>query len=107
MFMLCENEGINQGTVAAAMGLDKGTVARSMTRLEEAGLVKRERDSLDRRNYRLSLTDEGKGAMERLGRIRAELESTIICGLSDEELREMERLLQKMHDNVSVGLRDE
>ncbi len=103
MFLIYQNEGINQGQAAAALGLDKGTVARGMMRLEDAGLVLRERDRYDRRNYRLRLSEEGKEAMKRLEDVRLELEGCLVQGLSDEEKSVLRELLQKMHGNVSEG----
>ncbi len=101
MFLLYYHDGINQGTAALKLNLDKGTVARGMMRLEDSGLIIRKKDDHDRRNYRLSLTPAGRLAMERLHEIRAELESSLVAGMSDEDRRELDRLLQLMHRNVS------
>ncbi len=101
MFLLYHHEGINQGTAALKLNLDKGTVARGMMRLEEAGMIVRKKDDEDRRNYRLSLSPAGRLAMERLHEIRYELEASLVDGMSDEERRELDRLLGLMHRNVS------
>ncbi len=103
MFLIYQNEGVNQGQAASALGLDKGTVARGMMRLEGAGLVLRERDRHDRRNYRLRLSDEGREVMERLEDVRLELEAGLVQGLSDEERSVLRELLQKVHGNVAEG----
>ena len=101
MFLLFHHEGINQGMAASKLNLDKGTVARGMMRLEDSGLITREKDEHDRRNYRLRLTPAGRLAMDRLNEIRTELESSLVKGMSDEDRRELDRLLHLMHRNVS------
>lgn len=101
MFLLYHHEGINQGSAAERLNLDKGTVARGMMKLEQSGLIIRKKDEHDRRNYRLSLTPAGRSAMERLNEVRTDLEVSLVKGMSDEDRKELDRLLQLMHRNVS------
>jgi DNA-binding MarR family transcriptional regulator len=55
-----ENPSLRAGEIAGFLYLDRGTVSASLKRLEHRGLVKRERDALDGRAQRLSLTREGE-----------------------------------------------
>ncbi|EPH41363.1 MarR family transcriptional regulator [Streptomyces aurantiacus] len=50
--------------LAREVGLDRSGVTRRATRLETAGLVRREPDPADRRATLLALTDEGERAVE-------------------------------------------
>lgn len=54
-----ENE-INQDKIASRCNLDKGVVARNIQKLEKKGLILREVDEKNRRQNKISLTDEGK-----------------------------------------------
>nr|WP_280408665.1 MarR family transcriptional regulator [Nocardia brasiliensis] len=50
------------------MGLDRSGVTRRASRLEQAGLLSREPDSLDRRVTLLALTEQGERAVGELRR---------------------------------------
>ncbi|MDE1918819.1 MAG: MarR family transcriptional regulator [Sphingomonadales bacterium] len=54
-----DNPGINQTELSAASGRDKSTLTASLRELGKAGLVERERDEVDRRNFRLKLSAGG------------------------------------------------
>jgi DNA-binding MarR family transcriptional regulator len=57
---------VTVGTVSHAVQLAPATVSRILDRLEDAGLVVRERGSQDRRKVFLSLTDLGRQQIDQL-----------------------------------------
>ncbi|MFE0377177.1 MarR family winged helix-turn-helix transcriptional regulator [Streptomyces inhibens] len=65
--------------LAPDVGLDRSGVTRRASRLEAAGLVRREPDPSDRRATLLALTDEGERAVETL---RQRLSDHITASLS-------------------------
>jgi len=56
----------NAADLAAVIGLDRSGVSRHASRLEAAGLVRREADPADRRSVLLVLTDEGAAAVREM-----------------------------------------
>jgi DNA-binding MarR family transcriptional regulator len=50
----------SSAALAVDVGVDRSRVSRHASRLEEAGLVRREPDPADRRSVLLALTDEGE-----------------------------------------------
>ncbi|PKW25499.1 MarR family winged helix-turn-helix transcriptional regulator [Phycicoccus duodecadis] len=56
--------GVDQGELGARTGLDRSTTADVGARLERRGWVTRERDPDDARRRRLSLTGEGRRALD-------------------------------------------
>lgn len=52
-------EKATMGEVAAFCATDRTTLTRTVDRMVEDGLVKRDRDSVDRRQVQLNLTDKG------------------------------------------------
>ncbi|MEZ0111844.1 DNA-binding MarR family transcriptional regulator [Catenulispora sp. EB89] len=54
----------NAADLAAVIGLDRSGVSRHASRLEAAGLIRREADPADRRSVLLVLTDDGAAAVD-------------------------------------------
>jgi DNA-binding MarR family transcriptional regulator len=64
---LSEVASLSQQDLADRMGLEKSTVSRLAAGMEARGWLTRERDSANRRFYRLTLTPAGKDAARRVG----------------------------------------
>ncbi len=60
LFEISHQNNINQEKIASRCNIDKGAVARSIRKLEENGLVKREVDDENRRQKKVSLTSKGR-----------------------------------------------
>lgn len=60
-----EGEPVTPSTIARTVHLSPSTVIGILDRLEHRGLVRRERDSKDRRLVRVSLTGQGKALIAR------------------------------------------
>ncbi|MEE4422447.1 MULTISPECIES: MarR family winged helix-turn-helix transcriptional regulator [Streptomyces] len=65
--------------LAPEVGLDRSGVTRRASRLEDAGLIRREPDPADRRAYLLVLTEQGQLTVAEL---RARLANHIMASLS-------------------------
>lgn len=57
--------------LAAYLGQTKGSISQSVQLLETRGLLRREPDTKDRRVTRLTLTDEGRSVLTRIGTDKA------------------------------------
>jgi DNA-binding MarR family transcriptional regulator len=57
---------LSQQELAERLRLEKSSVSRLAAELERHGLLKRERDPDDQRQYRLRITDEGRTVHERM-----------------------------------------
>jgi DNA-binding MarR family transcriptional regulator len=93
----CESE-INQESISKRCTINKGAVARAVKKLEDKGLVKREIDENNRRQNKLSLTDEGKEILEDAKTILEEWENEVILekGYIEKEL------LQKILKEIAI-----
>ncbi|HPO54369.1 MAG TPA: MarR family transcriptional regulator [Ignavibacteriaceae bacterium] len=60
------NENINNKEIAERMHLSSSRLTRIMDGLVEKGFILREIDKIDRRNMKLSLSDEGVKLLERI-----------------------------------------
>ncbi|EPZ62268.1 marR family protein [[Clostridium] sordellii ATCC 9714] len=66
MFLLelYRGDGKSQEDLAEALHIDKGTTARAIKKLEEAGFVSRVKDEIDKRANKVYLTNKGKEVQE-------------------------------------------
>jgi len=65
MFEIDHQREINQEKIASRCSIDKGSVARSIKKLEDKGLVVREVDKENRRQKKVSLTPKGEETLSK------------------------------------------
>lgn len=94
--ILGRQPGINQRDLAARLGSVQSRVVVLVDALEAAGHVVRRRSSVDRRNYELHLTDEGRAALGRLRTAAEAQEAELTKGLTDEQRAALAELLGAM-----------
>jgi len=99
---LARNEGINQGALAELLEVEPITVCRMIDRLEEAGLVERRRDPVDRRAWRLHLTARARPLVSDLRAIGERVFGEAMTGLSPAERDSLFGMLGKIRDNVAT-----
>jgi DNA-binding MarR family transcriptional regulator len=95
--LLMQLEGVEsrpQSDLVRTLMLDHSTVAKSLRRMEAAGLVARRPSASDRRAVDVSLTQRGTVLLERIHAVWAQLEATATQGLS---ARDTEELVAGMH----------
>ena len=91
--LLNKKDGISQGGMCQRFGLDPSRLTRIGQALEREGMIRRERDPEDNRVVRMYLTEKGRGMLRHLPRLGEELGRRIREMLSDEELKELRRML--------------
>jgi DNA-binding MarR family transcriptional regulator len=77
---------LTPGRFAAMTGLKTGTVTGVLDRLENAGLVRRERDSADRRKVIVSLTDDSRARVDPHYQGQADQMLQLLARYDDEQL---------------------
>ena len=87
--------GIDQASVAAAIGFDRATLGSVIDRLESKGWVERQVSPQDRRARSLSLTVEGKQVLAACRPVVETLQSAILAPLSAPEKATFLALAQK------------
>ena len=102
MFWLGREAGLKQVELAEKLDVEPITAGRIIDRLEEAGLVERRRDPVDRRVWRLYLTDKALPVIEKLKSTAEEIHSGAMAGISPEELIAMRATLSRIRENVSA-----
>jgi DNA-binding MarR family transcriptional regulator len=79
------------------------TITRLVGRLEALELVRRYRDSEDRRIWRLRLTREAASLVQEIARCQAELHRGVTEGIDPSILDTTHMTLRKIKDNLTVA----
>jgi DNA-binding MarR family transcriptional regulator len=82
-----------QATIADALGYDRSWFVGLLDELEEAGLVERKRDPIDRRRHLVSLKPAGKKRLAELRAISQRVEDEFFSSLSTKERGQLHALL--------------
>ena len=79
--------------IEEAASVTAGAISQRLDRLEERGLVRRERDDRDRRLVHVQLTDEGKELVDGIVAGLMHEENQLLEPLDDEDRAALERVL--------------
>jgi MarR family transcriptional regulator for hemolysin len=90
----------SQRELAAAVGVREATLTHHLNAMERDGLLTRRRDEQNRRVHVVELTSAGEAAFTRLAEAAAAFDSRLRDGLSDRQLGELGRLLQRLATNA-------
>jgi DNA-binding MarR family transcriptional regulator len=99
--ILGHNPGMKQVELADRLDVEPISTCRIIDRLEEAGLVERQRDPADRRAWRLALTEKAQPIRERLSELAEEMSLEAFAGLSAAEIEMMGAALARVRDNIA------
>lgn len=93
-------DGQSQKSLAHLIRSDHSTIAKTVGRLESAGLVERRKDEKDARVSRVFLTEAGHQIQGRIVEAWRQLEEKTSSALSTEEAETFMRLAHKMRDRL-------
>lgn len=97
LMLVRDNEQINQKSLAKALHVAPPNLNLVLDRLESVGWLGRYRNPLDKRSQFLRLTPRGLRKCASAEKSAAEVEAECAATLSEEEGRELVRLLKKLH----------
>ncbi len=94
MMVLWEQERASVGEICRRLMLDNGTVSPLLKKLENAGYISRNRDSVDDRVVTVSLTEEGRLLQEKASAVPSSVGNCI--DLAPEKAAELYSLLYEL-----------
>jgi DNA-binding MarR family transcriptional regulator len=106
LMLLYKEQNIMQETLVRHYHLDKGTIARSVRKLRDAGYIRRIVDPDNRRAVRLFLTEKGERAAPFLQAIDREWEERICSGLSTGDMQTLRTLMRTVAENSYWSMQD-
>jgi len=91
--------GMTQQELADALLVTKGNISQLLSKLEQAGMITRQQTG---RTNCLSLTARGQAVFEVVVPQQEALIADLLAPLSDDEQRELLRLLRKLDQNITT-----
>ena len=96
----CKNIEANQVDIEKEFNLKNPTVTGLINILEEKGYIKRVRSDKDKRYNKLELTESGREILNKGKRKAQENEEKLLKILTDDEIKELKRILTKIVNNI-------
>lgn len=101
--LIAANPGVSQTRLAEEAGIDQTPLVSLIDDLEDAGWAVRARSREDRRRHSLQVTNKGSEALARLTVAAYDAESKVRAALSQKELEQLLKLLDKLYATCSRG----
>jgi len=93
---LWKQDGLSQTELSEKSQIDRATMVGLVDRMEDEGLVKREKHASDRRAWRICLTEKGRALEGELCPIATEVTGRLTSKLGEREVRELKKILTKI-----------
>lgn len=97
-YPICNQPGISQDALVKHTRLNKSTVTRSLSYLEEHGFITRAQDTADKRSLLVYPTEKMLGAFPRVRELAKEWNGALAEGISDGEMEIFMSVLGRMYE---------
>lgn len=97
---LRERGTMTQKELADICILDVATMSRTLDRLEQSGLIKRENNPESRRSWNISLTQDGEKMADKAIKIFNMTDDVFCKGITEEELNTLCEISSKIENNI-------
>lgn len=101
---LWQEDGLATCKIGERLQQVGGTLTGVLDRMEERGLVRRERDPRDRRIYRIWLTPAGRQLEQVLPPMSKELWDEALAGIATPERQQLSQLIDRAIANLSENI---
>jgi len=105
LFELGHTEQLTASRLGRELGLDAGYLSRTLTRLEQQGLLEKNRSENDGRQFLLSLSAAGRQAFALLDQRSREEVSEMLCDLSEEDQQRLLKAMQTIESVLTKGFK--
>lgn len=100
LMYLCKCSSVNQETIAKNFMLDKGSVAKTLNKLEKKKFITKAENPKSKREKLISITDRGQSIMGYMKEEMQEWYDYLFQALSPDEILHFERVVEKIAVNA-------
>lgn len=101
LMYLMGNSDANESAIAKFFKLDKGSIARSLQKLESKGFISRKVNDENQREKVITLTEKALNIKDVLSGLLVDWRKKIYCGLSNDEILAFEKTVEKIAENIT------
>jgi MarR family transcriptional regulator, organic hydroperoxide resistance regulator len=101
--VLAEYSGATMGRLADLTSIDRTTLTRTLSLMEQAGLVSRQEQESDRRSVAVSLTPAGRRLFARILPLALAETDRALTGFSPKEIGVLRNWLKRIADNLKTA----
>lgn len=98
--VLAARSPLGQRALLNELDVRSASLSEVLSKLERQGLITRERDDSDRRNFIIRLTEEGRSGAEKYGKMHDSDAEMLFSGFTDEERACFAALLRKLNTSL-------
>lgn len=104
LFVLWQKDGVPMSELSRQTGLATTSLTSMIDRMEESGLVRRERTVTDRRKVLIYLTDEARLLEGDYNEVSDEMNAIFYEGFSETEAEQLDDCLNRVLANIEAHL---
>jgi MarR family transcriptional regulator, lower aerobic nicotinate degradation pathway regulator len=101
--ILRDRGAMTQTALGEALRLDPTNLVGLLNELEQASLLERRRDPLDRRRHIVELADAGRATLAHAERALASVQDQVLAGLDEDERAALHALLVRATEEIGCG----
>ena len=101
LYILWQEDHIPIAELSRKTGLAKTTLTSMLDRMEQAGLLTRMYDKADRRQIRISLTEQARSLQSEYDKVSQAMNEIYYAGFTDEEINTFENTLRRILKNLN------
>ncbi len=104
---LSENKNVTQKEIADFLHVSAPSVATSLKRMEESGLVVRVENKKDARRNSVKITKKGKELVKYADNLFLRIDDVAYKGFTEEEMDTLVQFLERMNNNLMAFAKEE
>ena len=101
LYILWQGDSVPIKVLSQKTGLAKTTLTSMLDRMEHANLIARIADQSDKRQIRVSLTDEARKLSDEYNKVSRAMSEYYYAGFSDDEIIAFENTLRRILQNLT------
>lgn len=97
---ISDNPGINQEQLSFVLKVDRSATAKAVKKLQDKGLIRKERMENNQKNWILFITEAGQEIIDKTDIMVKQTAIMQYMGVSDKEVEQLNKILTKIDNNL-------